>query len=208
MKFLVFRSHHRIFEADTSKVLSLGKIQTSLFFHSLIRTFVKPKQKSEKVMSKQKKKQKKSVTKGTRRGLTKRDVYDLVRQFLSERPNEYFSLRELFKLLKFTTHPLKMLCVDVLNDMLRSDDIVQNEEGEVSYNGHAQTCEGTFTRTQGGRNYVELPDGGNVSIYDADTLHAMPGDRVRVSLFAQRRGSTKLHGEVVEILERSTRPII
>ena len=145
---------------------------------------------------------------GIRRGMAKQDVRELVVQYLSAHPGEYYTLKSLFKILKFTTTPLKMLCVDVLNELLDADSIVQNYEGEISYNGHAQTCEGIFTRTQGGRNFVDLPDGVSVSVYDDDTLHALPGDRVRVSLFAKRRDSRKLHGQVIEILQRSNRPFI
>ncbi|MDO4993617.1 MAG: ribonuclease R [Bacteroidales bacterium] len=159
-------------------------------------------------MAKSKKTEKKSSSKGIRRGLTKKDVYEIVVQYLSSHPGQYYSLRTLFKLLKFTTHPLKMLCVDVLNEMLKADNLVQNDEGEISFNGHAQTVEGVFTRTQSGRNYVDLPDGVSVSVYDDDTMHALPGDRVRVSLFAKRRDSNKLHGQVIEIVERADKPFI
>ena len=140
--------------------------------------------------------------------LNKKELREQLSQMLSRHPGEYFTLKSIFRSLKFNTHPLKMLCVDVLNEMLEQDDIVRNEEGEISFNGHAQICEGIFKRTGGGRNYVDLDDGTGISVYDEDTLHALPGDRVRVSLFAKRRGSTKLHGQVIEIVKRNEKPLI
>ncbi len=145
---------------------------------------------------------------GSRRTLRKRELREMVVDYLSGRPGDYVTLKGLFRALKLTSHPLKMLCVDVLNELLEVDDIVRNEDGEISFNGHEQTMEGVFHRTGGGRNFVDLADGTGISVYDEDTLHAMPGDVVKVSLFAKRRGSKKLHGQVVEIVKRNEKPFI
>lgn len=138
----------------------------------------------------------------------KKEVRRTVEEFLSAHAGQSFSLRNLFKQLSFTSHPLKMLCIDVLNEMLDDEAVVRNADGEVSIGRLKHVVEGTFTRTHGGRNFVDLPDGTGVSVYDEDTLHALPGDKVRVSLFAKRRSSSKLHGQVIEILERSNKPFI
>ncbi|MBR2192173.1 MAG: ribonuclease R [Bacteroidaceae bacterium] len=151
-------------------------------------------------------KSKKKTT--SRSKIGKKELRSTVSHFLSLHPGAYFTPKQLFKALKFTTHPLKMLCIDVLNEMIDSQDIVVNEDGEFSYNGHTQVCEGTFTRTNGGRNYVDLPDGTGVSVYDDDTMHALPGDKVKVSLFAKKRGSEKIHGQIIEILQRNEKPFI
>ena len=153
-------------------------------------------------MSKSKKK------KGNKSYINKKEVRESVVGFLSQHPGEYYTLKQLFRALKFTNHPLKMLCCAVLNELLDEGLVARNEEGEVSYNGHEQICEGTFARTSGGRNFVDLPDGTGVSIYDEDTLHALPGDTVKVSLFAKKRDSKKLRGQVIEIVKRSDKPFI
>ena len=147
-------------------------------------------------------------TSTSRSKIGKKELRSTVSHYLSLHPGDYFTPKQLFKALKFTTHPLKMLCIDVLNEMIDSQDIVVNEDGEFSYNGRAQVCEGVFTRTSGGRNFVDLPDGAGVSVYDDDTLHALPGDKVKVSLFAKKRGSDKIHGQVIEILKRNEKPFI
>ena len=147
-------------------------------------------------------------TSTSRSKIGKKELRSTVSHYLSLHPGDYFTPKQLFKALKFTTHPLKMLCIDVLNEMIDSQDIVVNEDGEFSYNGRAQVCEGVFTRTSGGRNFVDLPDGEGVSVYDDDTLHALPGDKVKVSLFAKKRGSDKIHGQVIEILKRNEKPFI
>ena len=138
----------------------------------------------------------------------KKEVRKAVEDFLGQHAGQSYTLKGLFRKLQFTSHPLKMLCIDVLNEMLDEEAVTRNADGEVSIAKLQHVVEGTFTRTHGGRNFVDLPDGTGVSIYDEDTLHALPGDKVRVSLFAKRRSSSKLHGQVIEILERSNKPFI
>ena len=152
-------------------------------------------------------KNKKSAT-SKKKGLNKKEIRTLLAQLLSQQSGEYYSIRYLFKSLRFTSHPRKMLALDVLNEMIEDGEVTHNIDGEVSYNGHSQTCEGVFTRTAGGKNFVDLTDGIGVSVYDEDTMHALPGDKVKVSLFAKKRDSRKLQGQIVEIVKRNEKPYI
>ncbi len=146
--------------------------------------------------------------KKSKKTLGKKELRVLITQYLSQQPGEYIHYKQLFRALKLTNGPLKMLAVDILNEMIEAGEVTHNEEGDVSYNGHSQICEGVFTRTAGGKNFVDLPDGIGVSVYDEDTLHALPGDKVKVSLFAKKKNSQKLQGQVVEIVKRNDKPYI
>ena len=46
--------------------------------------------------------------------LGKRQMADALQGFFSASPNETFSLKQVFRALKLTTHPAKMLARDVL----------------------------------------------------------------------------------------------
>ena len=140
--------------------------------------------------------------------INKREITDMVKQFLSARKGESFSLRKLFSGLKLTSHPLKMLCVDIVNSMIEDGTVVSKSNGEITMSGTTHTMEGIFNRTSGGRNFVDTDDGIGISIYDEDTLHALPGDRVKVGVHAKRRGSRKLHGNVIEIVKRTDKPFV
>lgn len=140
--------------------------------------------------------------------INKKEITDMVKQFLSARKGESFSLRKLFSGLKLTTHPLKMLCVDIVNSMIEDGTVVSKSNGEITMSGTTHTMEGIFNRTSGGRNFVDTDDGIGISIYDEDTLHALPGDRVKVGVHAKRRGSRKLHGNVIEIVKRTDKPFV
>ena len=140
--------------------------------------------------------------------INKRELSGMVLSYLKEHSGEKFTLKRLFSGLKLTSHPLRMLCVDVLNELLDSGDITRSRDGEIVFNGLSHMVEGTFNRTSGGRNYVDTDDGVGISIYDEDTYHALPGDRVRVGIHAKKRGTHKLHGEVVEIVKRREKPFV
>lgn len=150
----------------------------------------------------------KSKKKTSKPMMKKAELEQIVADFIQAHPTETFTLKRLFSALKLTTHPLKMICVDILNSMLDSNFIVRNYEGEIMYNGHSETMEGIFNRTNGGRCFVDTTDGIGIRIFEEDTLHALPGDKVKVSVFAKRKGSTKLHGQIIEILERCEKPFI
>lgn len=140
--------------------------------------------------------------------INKRELREMLTAFFGRHPGRAFSLKSLFSEMGLTHQPLRMLCVDILNEMLDEGTIARNNEGEIIYNAHCHTTEGVFNRTSGGRNFVDTEDGVGVSVYDEDTMHAMPGDRVVVALHAKKRGSTKLHGEVIEIVKRREKPFI
>ncbi|MDR1407445.1 MAG: ribonuclease R [Tannerella sp.] len=84
---------------------------------------------------------------------------------------------------------------------LRADGIVAEvSAGRFRLNSRAAVVEGVFQRRSNGRNAF-IPDGGGeqASVSERNSRHAMNGDRVRVRLFARRRGGAE--AEVVEITE-------
>lgn len=153
------------------------------------------------------------MAKSKKTGITKSNINkkDLKKQsvdYLSSHQGEVFTLKKFFSALNFTSHPIRMLCVDVLNELLDENVIARNTDGEFYFNGQFTTAEGIFNRTSGGRNFVDTDDGVGISVYDEDTMHALPGDRVKVSLLAKKRGSNKLHGQITAILKRNEKPWI
>ena len=141
--------------------------------------------------------------------INKRELSVMLTDFLSSHCGSGFSLHKLFQNLKLSSHPLRMLCVDIINEMLEDGTIVRKHgSDEITYNGASQTMEGVFCRTSGGRNFVDTDDGIGIAIYDEDTMHALPGDRVKVGIHAKKRGSKKLHGNVIEIIKRSEKPFV
>ena len=49
--------------------------------------------------------------------LGKKQVSELLQNLFQHNPNETFTFRQIFKALKFDTHPLKMLAIDTMEEM-------------------------------------------------------------------------------------------
>ena len=148
-----------------------------------------------------KKKEKREKKAGKR--MNKKQLAALLMDYFHEKGNESVSLKKIFEQLRLTTHPLKMLCMDILAD-LKEDDYITETEHHV-YRLHQRGVEmtGRFVRKSNGKNSFIPDDGGDpIFIAERNSAHAMNNDRVRIAYYARRRGKTA-EGEVLEVLERA-----
>ena len=53
--------------------------------------------------------------------LNKRDVAEALQALFQAHPGETLSFKQIFKTLKFDTHPVKMLAIDVMEEMAWDD---------------------------------------------------------------------------------------
>ena len=119
------------------------------------------------------------------------------------KPNETFSLKQLSSSLNLTTHPLKMLCADIITEMIEDDFLQEVEKGHYKLNDHGLIMTGVFQRKSNGKNSF-IPDDGGETIFIAErnSAHATNNDKVKIALFAKRKNRNP-EGEVIEILERA-----
>ena len=68
----------------------------------------------------------------TRSKLNKKELKSRLMSFLSSRAGEYFSLKEIFSSLRLTTHPVKMLCVDIITEYLEEGKLVYNSSKKIA----------------------------------------------------------------------------
>ena len=134
--------------------------------------------------------------------LNRKAMVEQLIELFQQNPEWEFTTKRIFADLYLKTHPLKMLCLDVLSDLVLDEYIREVERGRYKLCSFGQTLEGTFQRKPSGRNSF-IPDDGSepVGIAERNSKHALDGDRVKVALFAKRRGQGK-EGEVIEIIER------
>ncbi len=144
----------------------------------------------------------KSGKKGGKR-LTKKELVELLIALFQSKANQSLSIKYIFAELRLNTHPLKMLCMDILSDLVDDDFISEPEKGRFKYCEHGQILTGIFQRKHNGRNSFLPDDGGEaVLVAERNSGHAMNNDRVRLALFAKRRRHER-EGEVIEIIERA-----
>ena len=100
----------------------------------------------------------------------------MLQTFFSQHPNETYNLKQIFKTLNIVQHPVKMLVVDLLEDMTWDDYLQKVNENQYRLNTQGQVMEGTFIRKPNGKNSF-IPDGSDKPIFVAE----------RNSLFALNR---------------------
>ena len=128
--------------------------------------------------------------------------------YFRTKPNEAFSLKQLFQALKLTTHPGKMLCVDVVEEMVEDNFLIEIEKGRYKINDKGQILTGTFQRKSNGKNSFIPDDGGEpIFIAERNSAHAMNNDKVKVSLCAKCK-KRQLEGQVIEILEHANETFV
>ena len=148
-----------------------------------------------------KKKEKKEKKAGKR--MSKKQLAALLIDFFHAKQSETLSMKYIFSELHLTTHPQKMLCVDILHEMLDDDYISEIEKGKFRLNNHGTEMTGTFQRKSNGKNSF-IPEGGGDPIFVAErnSAHAMNNDKVKITFYAKRKNKDA-EGEVIEILERA-----
>lgn len=145
---------------------------------------------------------KKKEKKGGKR-LRKSELTAMLLDLFHLHPGETLSLKNISERLRLVTHPLKMLCRDILSELLLDDYITEVDKGKYRLNTHGVEMTGTFQRKSNGKNSF-IPDEGGEPIFIAErnSAHAMNNDKVRIAFYAKRRGR-EAEGEVIEILERA-----
>ena len=135
--------------------------------------------------------------------MKKKELSKAVLDFFHAKQDEVISLKYIFSELKLTTHPLKMLCMDILSDLLADDYITEVDKNKYKLNNHGIEMTGTFQRKSNGKNSF-IPEGGGDLIFVAErnSAHAMNNDKVRIAFYAKHRGC-EAEGEVIEILQRA-----
>ena len=135
--------------------------------------------------------------------MSKKQLSERLQDFFASQPGKTLSFKEIFRALKLDTHPLKMLAIDIMEEMTWDDFLTRVTESSYKLNTKGQVQEGTFIRKSNGKNSF-LPDDGGTPIFvsERNSMWATNGDRVRVSFMARRKKHIK-EAQVIEILQRS-----
>ena len=140
--------------------------------------------------------------KGKKR-ITKKQLTELLADFFQNEPNTTFTFKDIFRKLHLDTHPLKLLAVDTMEEMAWDDFLIRVTDTSYRLNLQGQVLEGTFIRKSNGKNSFQ-PDGTDqppVFIAERNSMFALDGDRVQVTMVARRDHHIK-EAVVTQILER------
>ena len=99
--------------------------------------------------------------------LNKKQMGALLEEFFRENPSKAYSFKEIFHKCHLDTHPLKMLAIDVLEEMTWDDFLSRASENSYKLNESGSVLEGTFITKFNGKCSF-LPDGSDKPIFVAE----------------------------------------
>ena len=119
-----------------------------------------------------------------------------------------FPLKSICKQLHLRTSQAKMLLIDVLEGLLMDDFVKEQPRGYYTLNMPSQVMTGIFHRKANGKNTFEPADGGEpILVAERNSLHAMDGDTVQVTLLARRKHHVR-EASVTDIIKRSDKTFV
>lgn len=135
--------------------------------------------------------------------LSKGQLSEMLQSFFQQHPGETFSFKQIFRALQLDTHPLKMLAIDIMEEMSWDDFLAKVTDSSYRLNTQTQVVEGVFRRKANGKNSF-IPDDGSLPIFVAErnSMAALDGDRVQVTYLARREKHIK-EAMVTAILKRA-----
>ncbi|MDR1380066.1 MAG: ribonuclease R [Tannerella sp.] len=119
-----------------------------------------------------------------------------------------YNYKQVGKLIGLEDPAQKLQALDLLYELTEDGILAETDHGRFRYNSLGTIAAGTFQRRSNGNNAFIPEDGGvSIRVAERNSLHAMDGDRVKVQLFARRKG-TEPEAEVLEILESKDRTYV
>ncbi len=138
----------------------------------------------------------------------KKDLTRWIIELFQNNPSEVYDIKSLFRELQLDTHAARMLCIDIIEDLMMDDYIKETDKWSFCLNTKGQVFEAIFNRKSNGKNTVTPTDGGEpVLVAERNSLHAMTGDKVRVTMLARRKHHVR-EAQVVEILQRGEKTFV
>lgn len=103
--------------------------------------------------------------------MKKKELVELIISYFRIRPTESINLKQLFQGLKLTTHPLKMLCAEIIEEMAEDNFLIETEKGRYKLNDKGQILTGTFQRKSNGKTFSFRMKEENPSLWQNAILH-------------------------------------
>lgn len=124
-------------------------------------------------------------------------------EFISKQGNNTFNYKQVAAAINASSPITQRAVAMYLAELAFDGDLIETAPGRYKTPSRSSYATGTFVRRSNGKNSVILDgdDGEAIFVAERNSMHALNGDRVSVSIAALRRGAEP-EAEVVEILER------
>ena len=135
-------------------------------------------------------------------GISRESLIGQILAALTKTPEQGFNYKQIARRLNITDAPGKQMISDILRDLTKQGSVQEIFHGKYKIKVTRGYITGTVDMTRMGYGFISTDDLEEDVFVTAKNLKtALHGDKVKVWLYAKRKGS-RPEGEVVEILER------
>lgn len=136
------------------------------------------------------------------------DLHEAIDNYISQQGNHTFNYRQASHALGLTTTAAMRSVAHYLIDLAADGTLVEVTPGKYKAPARSVTATGTFVRRSNGKNSVVTDeDQENIFVAERNSMHALNGDKVRITVAARRKG-VEPEAEVIEITERNPQTFI
>jgi ribonuclease R len=141
------------------------------------------------------------IKKQMRHRENKNKMIDVVRDVFQNDPKAILNYKQVVKRIEAKGRVQHTQIINLLNRLTEEAVLVETDKGRFRYNDLSTITEGVFQRRSNGKNTVLIDDDNiPIRVAERNSLHAMNGDRVKIQVFAHRKGHEP-EAEVLEILQ-------
>jgi ribonuclease R len=126
-----------------------------------------------------------------------------IKRIFSDSPQQTFNYKQIFKRLNIDDQSEKQTVSEILKELAKKEAIIEVFQGKYKSKTEVRgTITGTVDMTRMGYGFISSDDiEDDVFVAAKNLKTALHGDKVKVRLYAKRKGA-RPEGEVIEILER------
>lgn len=131
-----------------------------------------------------------------------------VKEYISRQDNNTFNYKQVAHAIDVSSPAGRRTVALVLAEMAYDGDLIEVAPGRYKSPSRTSYSTGTFVRRSNGKNSVVIDDDQeSIFVAERNSMHALNGDRVSVTIAARRRG-VEPEAQVVDILERKEQTFI
>jgi ribonuclease R len=131
----------------------------------------------------------------------KRKMIEVIREVFEKEPAAVYNYKQVVKRIDAKGKRQHLQVLNLLNKLVEEEILIETDKGRFRYNNLGTITVGKFQRRSNGKNTVILEEGGiPVRVAERNSAHAMDGDKVKIQVFARRKGYEP-EAEVLEILQ-------
>ncbi|HZY24797.1 MAG TPA: ribonuclease R [Bacteroidales bacterium] len=135
-------------------------------------------------------------------GISKESIEGQILATLTKNPDQGFNYKQIARRLNITDAPGRQIISNILRELTKRGSVQEINHGKYKAKVTTGYITGTVDMTRMGYGFISTDDLEDDVFVTAKNLKtALHGDKVKVWLYAKRKGS-RLEGEVVEIIER------